>query len=142
MTVAALLLGAVPCVCGQGYPRNTVNLVIPVAAGDAADIAGRTMAEELSRLLKVPFVVTNKPGAGAVLGAGEVARAKKDGYTLLLTVNSALTFRPVLDPKTIPYDTSRDLTPPTTSSEWSRTTSKRYRWASRARRSCSRRRRG
>ena len=111
VTFASLLLGLAPFAFAQGYPRSTINLVIPVAAGDAADVAGRTMAEELSRLLKVPFVVINKPGAGAVLGAGEVARAKKDGYTILLTVNSALTFRPVLDPKTIPYDTSRDLTP-------------------------------
>ena len=112
LTVASLLLlGAAPCVWGQGYPRSTIDLVIPVAAGDAADIAGRIMAEELSGLLKVPFVVINKPGAGAVLGAGAVARAKKDGYTILLTVNSALTFKPVLDQKTIPYDVFRDLTP-------------------------------
>lgn len=95
----------------QGYPRGAINLVVPVAAGDAADVAGRSMADELSRLLNVPVVVQNRPGAGAVLGAGEVARARKDGQTLLLAVNSALTFRPVLDPKTVPYDPLRDLTP-------------------------------
>jgi tripartite-type tricarboxylate transporter receptor subunit TctC len=111
LTFAGVLLGAAPFALAQGYPRGTINLVIPVAAGDAADVAGRTMAEELSRLLRVPVAVVNRPGAGAVLGAGEVARSRKDGYTILLTVNSALTFRPVLDPKTIPYDTSRDLTP-------------------------------
>jgi tripartite-type tricarboxylate transporter receptor subunit TctC len=111
LTVAWVLLGVAPIAFAQGYPKGTINLVIPVAAGDAADVVGRAMAEELSRLLKVPFVVVNKPGAGAVLGAGEVARSRKDGYTILLTVNSALTFRPVLDPKTVPYDTSRDLTP-------------------------------
>jgi len=111
LTVAWLVLGVAPNAFAQGYPRSTINLVIPVAAGDAADVAGRAMAEELSRLLKVPVAVINKPGAGAVLGASEVARAKKDGYTILLTVNSALTFKPVLDPKTVPYNASRDLTP-------------------------------
>jgi tripartite-type tricarboxylate transporter receptor subunit TctC len=106
----SLLFAAAPA-WSDGYPKAPINLVIPVAAGDAADIAGRAMADELSRLLNVPVVITNKPGAGGVLGAGEVARARKDGYTILLTVNSALTFRPVLDPKTVPYDTAKDLIP-------------------------------
>lgn len=95
----------------QGYPKGTINVVVPVAAGDAADVAGRSIADELSRLLKVPIVVQNRPGAGGVLGAGEVARARKDGHTLLFTVNSALTFRPALDPKTVPYDPLSDLAP-------------------------------
>lgn len=111
LVVSLLLFGMTSWVWGQTYPRSSVNLVIPVAAGDAADVAGRVMADELSRQLNVPFIITNRPGAGAVLGVNEVVRARKDGYTILLTVNSALTFRPVLDPKTIPYDTLRDLTP-------------------------------
>jgi tripartite-type tricarboxylate transporter receptor subunit TctC len=95
---------------GQDYPRNAINLVIPLAPGDAADIAARAMAEELTRALKVPIVPVNRPGAGGVLGAESVVKAKKDGYTILFTMNSALTFRPVLDPATVPYDSARDLT--------------------------------
>ena len=113
LALAALALTAVlaPPAAAQNYPRGPITLVIPVAAGDAADVAGRLMAEDLGRQLGVAFVIVNKPGAGAVLGANEVARAKKDGQTLLLSVNSAFTFRPVLDPKTIPYDTAADFAP-------------------------------
>jgi tripartite-type tricarboxylate transporter receptor subunit TctC len=106
----ALPLAAAPALA-QGYPRGPITLIIPVAAGDAADVAGRVMADELSKLLKTPIAIVNKPGAGAVLGANEVARARKDGQTLLFSVNSAFTFRPVLDPTTIPYDTAKDFLP-------------------------------
>jgi len=111
LALVPLSLAATPYARGDGYPKSAITLVIPVAAGDAADIAGRSMADELSRVLNVPVVVVNRPGAGAVLGVGEVARAKKDGYTILLSVNSGLTFRPVLDPKTVPYDVAKDLVP-------------------------------
>lgn len=106
--LAALALVVVPALA-QGYPRGPITLVIPVAAGDAADVAGRLLAEDLAKILGVAFVIVNKPGAGSVIGAADVARAKKDGQTLLFTVNSALTFRPVLDPATMAYVVERDL---------------------------------
>lgn len=48
----------------QVYPERQINLIIPMAPGDGVDVAGRLMAEELSKILKVPIVVINKPGAG------------------------------------------------------------------------------
>lgn len=95
----------------QDFPRGPITLVIPLAPGDATDIAGRAMGEELSRLLKVPVVPVNRPGAGGSLAADGVAKAAKDGYTLLLSVNSALTFRKVLEPEGVAYDPFTDLTP-------------------------------
>jgi tripartite-type tricarboxylate transporter receptor subunit TctC len=107
----ALLLGATLAVQAQGYPKGPINLVTPYAPGDATDLAARTMAEELSKLLKVPVLVINRPGAGGALGTENVAKAAKDGYTLLFTTNATLTFRRVFDPATAPYDPLRDFAP-------------------------------
>ncbi|WP_299759744.1 tripartite tricarboxylate transporter substrate binding protein [Ramlibacter sp.] len=88
-----------------------INLVTPLAAGDAADRAARLMGQELSRLLDTPVTVINRPGAGGSLGTQSVIRAPKDGYTLLYAQNSPLTIRRVLEPEATNYDPLRDLTP-------------------------------
>lgn len=95
---------------GQDYPKSPITLVIPLAPGDGADIAGRAMGEELSRLLNVPVVAVNRPGAGGSLGTDGVVKAAKDGYTLLFAQNSALTLRRVLEPQGVAYDPVTDLT--------------------------------
>ena len=88
LLVVALLLSSAPHLCAQSYPNQAISLVIPLAPGDAGDVAGRTMAEELSKLLKVPVATLNKPGGGLTIGTDAVAKAKKDGYTILLTSNT------------------------------------------------------
>ena len=93
------------------YPTGPINLVIPLAAGDATDTSARAIIEELSRELKVAIVPVNRPGAAGALGTDLVVKAPKDGHTILLTNNAALVFRTVLDPKTATYDPFRDLTP-------------------------------
>ena len=95
----------------QSYPSGPINLVIPLAAGDATDTAARAITEELSRELKVAIVPVNRPGAAGALGTELVVKAPKDGNTILLTNNAALVFRTVLDPNTATYDPFRDLTP-------------------------------
>jgi tripartite-type tricarboxylate transporter receptor subunit TctC len=61
LTAASLLSIATPYLGAEGYPNQAINVVIPLAPGDAADIACRTMAEELSKLLKVPYRVKPEP---------------------------------------------------------------------------------
>jgi tripartite-type tricarboxylate transporter receptor subunit TctC len=95
----------------EGYPNQAINVVIPLAPGDAADIACRAMAEELSKLLKVPVIVVNKPGAGGTLGTDSVVKAKKDGYTIVLTNNAALIYNRIITPESVAYDPFKDLTP-------------------------------
>jgi tripartite-type tricarboxylate transporter receptor subunit TctC len=95
----------------QGYPSSPINLVIPLAAGDATDTAARAIAEELARELKVAVVPVNRPGAAGALGTDLVVKAAKDGHTILLTNNASLVFRAVLDPKVATYDPFKDLTP-------------------------------
>jgi tripartite-type tricarboxylate transporter receptor subunit TctC len=110
LSIASLMVTVIQ-VRAQSYPSGAVNLVIPLAPGDASDIAGRTMGEELSKLLKVPIVAVNKPGAGGTLGTDSVVKAKKDGYTLLITNNASLIYNRVLTPESVAYDPFKDLTP-------------------------------
>lgn len=110
--VLALAASCFPAaLLAQAFPAGPINVVVPLAPGDAADISARSMGEELSRQLNTPVVVVNRPGAGGSVAATSVAQAKKDGQTLLFAQNSALTFRPVLDPQATSYDPQRDLVP-------------------------------
>jgi tripartite-type tricarboxylate transporter receptor subunit TctC len=93
------------------YPRMPINLVTPLAAGDAADRAARLMGQELSNLLGVAVTVANRPGAGGSLGTQSVIRSPKDGHTLLFAQNSPLTIRRVIEPDAANYDPLKDLTP-------------------------------
>lgn len=110
LSLAGLL--AVPLVSyAEEYPHKAINLVTPLAAGDAADTAARLMGEELSKLLDVAVIVVNRPGAGGSLGTQSVIRAPKDGYTILYAQNSPLTIRRVVDPVNASYDPLKELTP-------------------------------
>ncbi len=95
----------------QSFPAGPVSIVVPLAPGDAADITARSMAEEMSRRLGVPVLAVNRPGAGGAVGAASVVQAKKDGQTILFAQNSALTFRPAVDPQSVSYDVQKDLVP-------------------------------
>jgi len=86
---AALLLAALPfAYADEPYPSRPITLVVPFPPGGVADIVGRPFADALSRELKTPVVIENKPGAGGGIGMGVVAKAKPDGYTLLLALSS------------------------------------------------------
>jgi tripartite-type tricarboxylate transporter receptor subunit TctC len=95
----------------QPFPTGPISLVVPLAPGDAADVAARALGEEISRQLKTPVLSINRPGAGGAIGTTNVIHARKDGHTILFAQNSALTFRAVLDPKSVTYDALRDLVP-------------------------------
>ena len=83
-------------VYGQTYPNRPVTLVVPQAAAGTNDIVARTIAPALSEALKTPIVVENRPGAGGNIGTQSVAKGSKDGYTLLVTINSAQAINPAL----------------------------------------------
>jgi len=95
----------------HAFPNGPINIVVPLAPGDAADISARAMGEEISKALNTPVLAVNRPGAGGALAAASVAQARKDGQTILFAQNSALTFRVVLDRQSISYDPLRDLVP-------------------------------
>ena len=85
LAVAALFAASA---WGQDYPSKAITLVVPFPPGGVADIVARPAADAMSRYLKQPVVIENKPGAGGGIGMGYVAKAKPDGYTLLLALSS------------------------------------------------------
>jgi tripartite-type tricarboxylate transporter receptor subunit TctC len=109
--LACLLITLPAATRAEPFPAGPITVVIPLAPGDAADIAARALGEEISRLLKTPVLAVNRPGAGGAVGASSVVLARKDGHTILFAQNSALTFRAVLDPQSATYDALRDLVP-------------------------------
>ena len=94
----------------QPYPNKPVNLVVPQAAGGTNDIVARLIAPPLGDALGTSIVVENRPGAGGNIGTQSVARAAKDGYTLLLTINSAQAINPALY-KNPGFDPVNDFVP-------------------------------
>lgn len=92
----------------EPYPNKPLRMVVPYAAGGATDFVARTIGERLAKSLGQPVVVDNKPGAAGGLGAGEVARSKPDGYTVLLTITDSQINNAALF-KTLPYDPQKDF---------------------------------
>ena len=84
----ALLACALPAHAQQDYPNRTIAMVVPFPPGGVADITARPLAEAMTRILKQSVIVENKPGAGGGLGMQYVARARPDGYTVLLALSS------------------------------------------------------
>lgn len=106
LTVAALALGGAS-VHAQG---EVTRLIVPFAPGGAQDVIGRLLAERLGSRLGAPVVVENKAGAGGVIAADAVAKAKPDGRTLLLATGGAITIAPHLISK-LSYDPRKDFVP-------------------------------
>jgi tripartite-type tricarboxylate transporter receptor subunit TctC len=81
LAVAALAL-FLPCAAPAAYPEKAVTVIVPFPPGGRTDLMARVLTQQLSKALGQTAVVVNKPGAGGVLGAREVASAAPDGYTL------------------------------------------------------------
>ena len=94
----------------EPYPTRSVTIITPFAAGSVTDAAARLIGQHLQDALGQTFVIENKAGAGGLIAASTVARAKPDGYTLLLTTNSTHSVVYGLF-KSVPYDPIADFTP-------------------------------
>jgi tripartite-type tricarboxylate transporter receptor subunit TctC len=92
----------------QGYPSQPIRFVVPYAAGGAADVVARQIAQHLTEALKQPAVLENKPGANTIVGAEYVARSSPDGHTLLLAGSSTLALNPA-GYKKLSYDSLKDF---------------------------------
>src|SRR5512145_2547858 len=96
----------------QAWPSRPVTLIVPFPPGGTTDVLARALAESLRESLGQPVVVESKPGAGATIGADFVAKAKPDGYTLLVGAVPHNIATSVY--KKLPYDFQKDLAPITT----------------------------
>ena len=109
-----LALSVVPHALAQEkYPSKPVTIIVPQAAGGANDAISRVIAQKLSEQLGQTFVVDNRPGAGGNVGTVAAAKAKPDGYTLMITADSSMVINPALY-KSTGFDPVKDFQPVST----------------------------
>src|SRR5262245_40508343 len=108
---AGLLAGIdARAVRADDFPTRPIRLILPQPPGGAVDLISRVLGERLSEQMRQPVIIDNQPGANGALAAGQVLRAKPDGYTLFMAVDSNLVINPSLYPN-LRYDSVRDFTP-------------------------------
>ena len=113
--MAAMMAGLLGALCAgsafaQPYPNKPVRIIVPFAASSATDIVARLLAEDLRGTFDQNFIVDNRPGASARIGAEAAAKAAPDGYTLLVTTNTSHSANPYLFKK-LNYDPIKDFAP-------------------------------
>lgn len=109
--VAAMAFTAlcVSTAVAQDWPTKAIRAIVPLTAGSATDMIGRTVLDQLSQQLGQPIVMENRPGAGNTIGMATAARSDADGYTLLIN-SSSHTIVPATYGN-LPFDTLRDFMP-------------------------------
>ena len=107
LALSALLIGAA---ASAAYPDRPITLIVPWAPGGSTDILARAIAEQLTKSMGQPVVVENKAGASGNIGSNMVAKAKPDGYTLLIGSMSTHAMNPALIPN-MPFKGADDFTP-------------------------------
>ncbi len=117
MTLKHLALAAAAALClaaganaQQNYPNKPVKIVVGYVPGGGPDFVARTLGQKLTEIMGQPFVVENRPGAGATTATAYVAKSPADGYTLLLGETGQLVIAPYIY-KNLAYDTAKDFTP-------------------------------
>jgi tripartite-type tricarboxylate transporter receptor subunit TctC len=99
-----------PALAQDKYPSRPVSIVVPFPAGGVVDVVARMVGQKMAVALDAPIVIENKPGAGGTIGATYVAKAKPDGYTILLGGSATQVFGPALY-KNLQYDARKDFLP-------------------------------
>ena len=108
--IGLLVLAAGSAFAQDKYPTRPVTVIVPQAPGGANDAIARVVAQKLTESLGQQFIVDNRPGAGGNIGTAAAAKGRNDGYTLLLTVNSAHVINPSLY-KNTGFDPVKDFEP-------------------------------
>lgn len=101
---------AIPAHAQETYPAKPVTVIVPQAAGGANDAIARIVTQKLGEIMGQTFLVDNRPGAGGNIGTAQAAKAKPDGYTLMLTTNSAHVINPAIY-KNTGFDPIKDFEP-------------------------------
>jgi tripartite-type tricarboxylate transporter receptor subunit TctC len=111
MCVLSMLACVVPATArADTWPTRPIKIIVGFSPGGFTDVLGRLIGQKLQERLGQPVVVENKPGATGTIGADFVAKAKPDGYTILMGHVNSNSIAPALYPK-LPYDVLKDFTP-------------------------------
>ncbi|MEO8296402.1 MAG: tripartite tricarboxylate transporter substrate binding protein [Burkholderiales bacterium] len=106
LTAALLAVSA----AAQDFPARPITIIVPQPVGSASDNVTRPIAQAMSQTLGQPVVVENRPGAAGMIGMGQAAKAKADGYTLVVISNTTMAANPSMFKK-LPYDAEKDYAP-------------------------------
>ena len=109
LRLVAIIALTIPVALAQTYPSQPIKLIVGFTPGTGIDIIARSVGQKLQERLGQPVVVENKAGASGNIGTEFVARAKPDGHTLLVTVNTII-MNPALY-KALPFDPVKDFAP-------------------------------
>ncbi|WP_434711416.1 tripartite tricarboxylate transporter substrate binding protein [Rhizobium sp. YTUHZ045] len=104
------MLGLGRSAVAADFPERAITMVVPFAAGGSTDVVARIVAQKMSEDLGQQVIVQNVAGAGGNLGAGNVARAEPDGYTILMGTVATHALNPLIL-KSTPYDPEKDFAP-------------------------------
>jgi tripartite-type tricarboxylate transporter receptor subunit TctC len=107
--IASMLALASPSLA-QSYPTRAITMIVPFAPGGPADVLGRLIGQKMGEDLGQQVIIDNRPGANTIIGAQAVAKAKPDGYTILLAIDGTLVMNPFLYSK-LSYDPFKDFDP-------------------------------
>ncbi len=105
--LAAVLLGIAVSATAQNYPAGPIRIIVPFPAGGGVDTAGRLLGQKLSEAIGRPVLIDNRAGANGMIGSEMVAKAPKDGYTLMVNGANFVT-SPTLYAKSL-YDPIKDF---------------------------------
>jgi tripartite-type tricarboxylate transporter receptor subunit TctC len=107
--LAPMFSGALPA-AAQDYPSRTIRLIVPYPPGGSADLIGRMLADQLTERMRQTVIVENRGGASGAIGSEAVARAKPDGYTVLIGIADTHAIGPAVN-KNLPYHPINDFEP-------------------------------
>jgi tripartite-type tricarboxylate transporter receptor subunit TctC len=109
VVLASFWIAMVSSAPAEEYPLRPVRVIMPFGAGGPTDVFTRAIADELSKSLKQPFVMENRPGAGTIIGSDAAAKSPPDGYTLLMMSATQTTTETLVPNK--PFKLMRDFVP-------------------------------
>lgn len=110
LCAAAAAAALLPALAWAAYPDKPIRMIVPYPPGGATDVIGRILAQRLSTGLGQQVIIDNRGGAGGNIGADAVAKAKPDGYTILMGAMTSHSTMARLERGKLPYDLQKDLT--------------------------------
>jgi tripartite-type tricarboxylate transporter receptor subunit TctC len=105
------LAGALPAFAQEGYPDRPIHILVGYPPGGGVDLVARLLSEPMKAALHQTIIVENRAGASAMIASNDVAKAKPDGYTLLMAASGEVAINQYLFKDKMNYDASRELTP-------------------------------
>jgi tripartite-type tricarboxylate transporter receptor subunit TctC len=110
LAIAAIGLAHAGSILAQAYPNRAIRMVVGFPPGGFTDILARQIGDRLTPIMGQQIIIDNRSGSAGIIGADIVAKAKPDGYTLLMGHNNSNAVAPSLYPK-LPYDVRKDFAP-------------------------------